>query len=58
MSRLAEEDAILASMLRQAEELCQTQDGLMVGQYRYLAERIRALIELREIALGGETPAP
>jgi hypothetical protein len=56
MNPLDDENAILAAMLEQAERLCQTRDGLMVGQYRYLAERIRALIELRETALGTQTP--
>ena len=42
------EDAILADMLRQSERLCQTEDRLLVGQYRYLQDRIRALIALRE----------
>jgi hypothetical protein len=53
--RLGDEDAILARMLRSAEDLCRTTDPLMAGQYRHLRDRIRALIELRECAL--EPPA-
>ena len=44
------EDAILADMLRQSERLCHSADALLVGQYRHLQDRIRALIELRECA--------
>ena len=44
------DDAILADMLRQSERLCQSADALLVGQYRHLQDRIRALIELRECA--------
>ncbi len=44
------DDAILVDMLRQSERLCQTVDALLVGQYRHLQDRIRALIELRECA--------
>jgi hypothetical protein len=42
------DDQILADMLAQAEALCQGADALMAGQYRFLAERIRAVMELRE----------
>ncbi len=42
------DDAILADMLRQSEHLCQCADAFLVGQYRHLQDRIRALIELRE----------
>jgi hypothetical protein len=45
-----DDDAILADMLRQSERLCQSKDALLVGQYRHLQDRIRALIELRECA--------
>ena len=41
------DEAILAAMLAEAEKLCGGNDALMVGQYRHLRERIRALIELR-----------
>jgi hypothetical protein len=44
------DDAILAEMLRQSEQLCESADALLVGQYRHLQDRIRALIELRECA--------
>jgi hypothetical protein len=44
------DDAILAEMLRQSELLCRSADALLVGQYRHLQDRIRALIELRECA--------
>jgi hypothetical protein len=44
----AGDDAILAEMLRQSERLCESTDALLVGQYRHLHDRIRALIELRE----------
>ena len=44
------DDTILADMLRQSEQLCQSTDALLVGQYRHLQDRIRALIELRECA--------
>ncbi len=44
------DDAILAEMLLLAERLCQSADPLLVGQYRHLLERIRALIELRDCA--------
>jgi hypothetical protein len=43
-----DDDAILANMLREAESLCGSDDELLCGQYRYLQDRIRALIELRE----------
>jgi hypothetical protein len=42
-----DDDAILANMLREAEQLCCSQDALLSGQYRHLQDRIRALIELR-----------
>jgi hypothetical protein len=42
------DDAILANMLREAESLCGSDDLLLCGQYGYLRDRIRALIELRE----------
>jgi hypothetical protein len=45
-----DDDAILAEMLRLCELLCQSEDALLVGQYRHLQDRIRALIELRECA--------
>ena len=38
------DDAILADMLRQSERLCQSADALLVGQYRHLQDRIRALM--------------
>jgi hypothetical protein len=44
------DDVILADMLRQSERLCHSTDALLVGQYRHLQDRIRALIELRECA--------
>ena len=47
-TKSAADGAILADMLAKAEQLCRDADPLMAGQYRYLAERIRALIELRE----------
>ncbi len=40
-------DAVLADMLRQAERLCACDDALLKGQYEFLKDRIRALIELR-----------
>jgi hypothetical protein len=43
-----DDDAILAGMLREAERLCASDDLLLCGQYGYLRDRIRALIELRE----------
>ena len=43
-----DDDAILASMLREVETLCRSEDALLRGQYAYLRDRIRALIELRE----------
>jgi len=57
MSPTPNDDRILADMLVQAERLCQDADPLMAGQYRYLAERIRALIELRETVISQEKPA-
>jgi hypothetical protein len=44
------DDAILVEMLQLSEQLCQSADALLVGQYRHLQDRIRALIELRECA--------
>jgi hypothetical protein len=43
-----DDDAILANMLREVEILCRSEDALLCGQYGYLRDRIRALIELRE----------
>jgi hypothetical protein len=43
-----DDDAILANMLREAEQLCRSEDALLTGQYAHLRDRIRALIELRE----------
>ena len=43
-----DDDAILANMLGEAERLCASEDALLQGQYAFLKERIRALIELRE----------
>ncbi len=37
---------ILARMLADADVLCNTSDGLLSGQYRYLRGRIAALVEL------------
>lgn len=48
--RVQSDDAILQSMLAEAEILCRTGDALMLGQYQYLCDRIRALIELRMCA--------
>jgi hypothetical protein len=45
--------AVLKALLEGAEKLCGTGDALLAGQYEYLRERIRAIIELRA-ALGGE----
>ncbi len=47
MSELPEDDLILARMAADAERLCASADELMVGQYRHLLDRIRALIEIR-----------
>ena len=47
------DDAILQSMLEQAERLCRCDDALLAGQYRHLRDRIRALIELRLCARMG-----
>jgi hypothetical protein len=44
------DDAILAEMLQLSDQLCRTTDVLLIGQYRHLQDRIRALIELRECA--------
>ena len=44
------DDAILANMLAEAERLCASEDALLKGQYEFLKDRIRALIELRECA--------
>jgi len=44
------DDTILAEMLQLSEQLCRTADALLIGQYRHLQDRIRALIELRECA--------
>ena len=43
-----DDDAILIDMLREAEQLCCSEDALLSGQYHHLRDRIRALIELRE----------
>ncbi len=40
------EHRILARMLADADVLCNSSDGLLSGQYRYLRGRIAALIEL------------
>jgi hypothetical protein len=48
MTKQFDDDAILVEMLRQSERLCESKDALLVGQYRHLQDRIRALIELRE----------
>jgi hypothetical protein len=45
--RSADDDVVLARMLRDAEALCAGKDLLLAGQYHHLRERIRALIELR-----------
>jgi hypothetical protein len=45
-----DDDAILANMLAEAERLCECDDALLLGQYAFLRDRIRALIELRECA--------
>jgi hypothetical protein len=45
-----QDDVILAYMLHLSERLCESTDALLVGQYRHLQDRIRALIELRECA--------
>ena len=42
------DDTVLANMLREAEQLCRSEDALLCGQYAHLRDRIRALIELRE----------
>lgn len=42
-----DDDAVLESMLREAERLCATEDALLKGQYEHLRARIAALIELR-----------
>ncbi len=47
MTALPEDDAILARMAEDAERLATSTDALLVGQYRHLLDRIRALIELR-----------
>ena len=47
MSGDSTDDKILAAMLADAEKLCGSDDALMQGQYRYLRDRIRALIEMR-----------
>jgi hypothetical protein len=48
MSEPKDDDTILASMLREVEVLCSSEDALLCGQYGHLRDRIRALIELRE----------
>jgi hypothetical protein len=50
MTDRPDDDAILSEMLHLSERLCQSKDALLVGQYRHLQDRIRALIELRECA--------
>ena len=45
-----DDDAILAEILRLSDRLCESKDALLVGQYRHLQDRIRALIEIRECA--------
>jgi hypothetical protein len=47
---MPDEEELLAAMLQAAEQLCGSPDALMVGQYRHLRERIRALIAVRECA--------
>ena len=47
-----DDDAVLRSMLAQAEQLCTTGDGLLKGQYEHLRARIDALLELRRLPAG------
>ena len=47
MTTPADDTAILARMLEDAERLCACSDALLEGQYRHLRDRVRALIELR-----------
>ena len=58
MSVTPDEDAILADMLAKADQLCGHADLLMAGQYRFLAERIRAVIELRDALAPEEKSGP
>ncbi len=47
------DDVILAALLREADLLCDSDDALMIGQYRHLRARIAALIEERRaVGLG------
>jgi hypothetical protein len=46
------EHQILSRMLADAEDLCQSRDPLLAGQYRHLRGRIAALLELTT-PLGG-----
>jgi hypothetical protein len=50
------DDKLLASMLENAEKLCKCGDALLMGQYAFLRERIRALMELRMADDATETP--
>jgi hypothetical protein len=49
------DDRVLAEMLALAEQLKDSEDELLAGQYAYLHARISALIELRSMA--GDTAA-
>jgi len=42
----ARDQRILSRMLAEADELCDTSDALLAGQYRYLRGRIAALLDL------------
>jgi hypothetical protein len=42
----ARDHRILSRMLADADELCRSDDALLVGQYRHLRGRISALIEV------------
>lgn len=42
----ARDHRILSRMLADADELCRSDDALLVGQYRHLRGRISALVEV------------
>lgn len=43
-------------MLESAEKLCDCGDALLKGQYAFLRERIRALMELRMAHTDAQSP--
>ena len=48
---------ILSRMLADAEELCNSGDALLVGQYRHLRGRVAALLDINFPAGDTETAA-